>query len=92
MQNRNSFQTEESRSYQTSEPSWSHSPVRVLYSSIPTQAIPAKQGKTLLFEVKIGSITYMEKDEIKFIVDYVKDLEEGLVEWDYDHIAICHAS
>lgn len=34
MQNRNSFQTERSRSYQTSEYIWSHSPVRELYSSI----------------------------------------------------------
>ena len=25
----------------------------------------------------------MEKDEIKQIGDYLKDLEEGLVEWDY---------
>jgi len=25
----------------------------------------------------------MEKAEIKSIADYLKDLEEGLVEWDY---------
>ncbi len=25
----------------------------------------------------------MEKDEIKQIADYIKDLEEGLDEWDY---------
>ena len=30
----------------------------------------------------------MEKAEIKQIADYVKDLEEGLVEWDYDHVAM----
>ena len=28
----------------------------------------------------------MEKAEIKRIGDYLKDLEKGLVEWDYDHI------
>ena len=30
----------------------------------------------------------MERGQIKQIADYVKDLEEGLVEWDYDHIAM----
>jgi len=25
----------------------------------------------------------MEKAEIKLVADYLKDLEEGLVEWDY---------
>ena len=30
----------------------------------------------------------MERDKIKQIADYVKELEEGLVEWDYDHIAM----
>ena len=30
----------------------------------------------------------MGKDEIKQIAAYVKELEEGLVEWDYDHIAM----
>ena len=30
----------------------------------------------------------MDKVEIKPIGDYVKELEEGLVEWDYDHIAV----
>ena len=30
----------------------------------------------------------MERDEIKQNADYVKELEEGLVEWDYDHIAM----
>ena len=30
----------------------------------------------------------MERAEIKLIGDYVKELEEGLVEWDYDHIAM----
>ena len=29
------------------------------------------------------SITTMQKVEIKQIADYLKDLEEGLVEWDY---------
>jgi len=28
----------------------------------------------------------MEKGEIKQIADYLKDLEEGLVEWDYHGI------
>jgi hypothetical protein len=30
----------------------------------------------------------IERDQIKFIADYVKKLEEDLVEWDYDHIAM----
>ncbi len=30
----------------------------------------------------------MDRAEIKRIGDYVKDLEEGLVEWDYDEIAM----
>ena len=30
----------------------------------------------------------MEKEKIKRIGDYLKDLEEGLVEWDYDQIAM----
>jgi hypothetical protein len=30
----------------------------------------------------------MERVEIKQIADYVKELEEGLVEWDYDRIAM----
>ena len=30
----------------------------------------------------------MERGQIKQIADYVKDLEEGLVEWDYDHTAM----
>ena len=30
----------------------------------------------------------MEKEQIKQIADYVKELEEGLVEGDYDHIAM----
>ncbi|UCE07932.1 MAG: hypothetical protein JSW07_07845 [bacterium] len=30
----------------------------------------------------------MERVEIKHVADYVKELEEGLVEWDYDHIAM----
>ena len=30
----------------------------------------------------------MKKAEIKQIGDYLKDLEEGLVEWDYDQIAM----
>ncbi len=29
----------------------------------------------------------MEKAEIKAIADYLKDLEEGLVEWDYRGIS-----
>jgi len=30
----------------------------------------------------------MEKPEIKQIGAYLKDLEEGLVEWDYDNLAM----
>ena len=30
----------------------------------------------------------MKKAEIKQIGDYIKDLEEGLYEWDYDNIAM----
>ena len=30
----------------------------------------------------------MEKAQIKKIGDYIKDLEEGLVEWDYDKTAM----
>ena len=30
----------------------------------------------------------MEIGQVKQIADYVKDLEEGLVEWDYDRIAM----
>ena len=37
----------------------------------------------MLFEPKSRRITTMEKPEIKHIADYLKDLEEGLVEWDY---------
>jgi hypothetical protein len=36
---------------------------------------------------KISRITAMQKAEIKQIADYLKDLEEGLVEWDYRGIA-----
>jgi hypothetical protein len=32
---------------------------------------------------KISRIMVMQKAEIKQIADYLKDLEEGLVEWDY---------
>jgi hypothetical protein len=32
---------------------------------------------------KISRITAMQKAEIKQIAAYLKDLEEGLVEWDY---------
>ena len=32
---------------------------------------------------KISKIVVMEKVEIKQIADYLKDLEEGLYEWDY---------
>lgn len=31
----------------------------------------------------VHRITTMEKAEIRQIADYLKDLEEGLVEWDY---------
>ena len=30
----------------------------------------------------------MRKAEVKRIADYIKDLEEGLYEWDYDNIAM----
>ena len=30
----------------------------------------------------------MKKAEIRHIGDYIKELEEGLVEWDYDNIAM----
>lgn len=40
------------------------------------------------FWYEIFIIMGMEKVEIKQIADYVKELEEGLVEWDYDHIAM----
>ena len=30
----------------------------------------------------------MDKAEIKYIGDFVKDLEEALVEWDYDHVGL----
>ncbi len=30
----------------------------------------------------------MRKAEVKRIADYLKDLEEGLYEWDYDNIAM----
>ena len=33
--------------------------------------------------LELSIIPYMEKEQIKQIADYVKDLEEGLVEWDY---------
>ena len=36
----------------------------------------------------MGKITYMEKVEIKQVADYVKNLEEGLVGGDFDHIAM----
>lgn len=39
-------------------------------------------------KVKILRITCMDGAKIKQIADYVKDLEEGLVEWDYDRIAV----
>ena len=32
--------------------------------------------------LKLLRITSMEKAEIKRIADYIKDLEEGLYEWD----------
>ena len=32
---------------------------------------------------KFSRITAMDKTEIKSIADYLKDLEEGLYEWDY---------
>lgn len=35
------------------------------------------------FYPKFHRITDMEKAEIKRIADYLKDLEEGLYEWDY---------
>jgi hypothetical protein len=37
----------------------------------------------LTFEAKIRRIHNMEKAGIKVIADYLKDLEEGLDEWDY---------
>lgn len=59
-----------------------------LYYSYYRLFPPAKQGKTLHFEVKIRRITSMERGQIRQIVNYVKELEKGLVEWDYDHIAM----
>lgn len=35
------------------------------------------------FDTKCSKISDMEKAEIKSIADYLKDLEEGLYEWDY---------
>lgn len=43
----------------------------------------AKQGKPLPFKPVRDKIRGMEKAEIKSIADYLKDLEEGLYEWDY---------
>lgn len=40
------------------------------------------------FEAKLYRITRMELGQVKQVADYVKELEEGLVEWDYDHIAM----
>ena len=37
----------------------------------------------MYLENKIYIINRMERGQIKQIADYVKDLEEGLVEWDY---------
>ena len=34
-------------------------------------------------QLKSSKIVVMEKAEIKRIADYLKDLEEGLYEWDY---------
>lgn len=42
-----------------------------------------KQGYRLIFGPKIRKITYMEKAEIKEIAVYLKELDEGLVEFDY---------
>jgi hypothetical protein len=42
----------------------------------------------LYFENKIYIINRMERGQIKQIADYVKELEEGLVEWGYDHVAM----
>lgn len=42
----------------------------------------------MYLENKIYIINRMERGQIKQIADYVKDLEEGLVEWDYDHTAM----
>jgi len=42
-----------------------------------------KQVKSLPFSLFRGKISAMEKAEIKRIGDYLKDLEEGLYEWDY---------
>ncbi len=39
--------------------------------------------RALPFCPKSHRITAMEKAEIKSIADYLKDLEEGLYEWDY---------
>ena len=39
--------------------------------------------KKLPFMGKIGSIMSMERAGIKRIADDIKDLEEGLAEWDY---------
>ena len=30
----------------------------------------------------------MTKSQLKQLTDYIKDLAEGLVEWDYDHISM----
>lgn len=53
-----------------------------------TQSDPAMQGKTLHFESKILRMMDMESSQVKQIADYVKELEESLFEWDYDHIAM----
>lgn len=45
-------------------------------------AIP-HPSQVLPFEPKSHKITDMEKAEVKYIADYLKDLEEGLYEWDY---------
>ena len=43
----------------------------------------ARKVNTLFFGAKIGRIMSMERAGIERIADYIKDLEEGLAEWDY---------
>ncbi|TKJ34622.1 MAG: hypothetical protein CEE38_17270 [Planctomycetes bacterium B3_Pla] len=47
------------------------------------QPIKPNQGYMLTFEAKIRRIHNMERVEIQQIAAYLKDLEEGLDEWDY---------
>jgi hypothetical protein len=41
------------------------------------------QEKSLSIAAGVRRICYIEKAEIRQVADYIKDLEEGLVEWDY---------